>query len=71
MELKKELVEAYKKEEIYWGQKARINWLKESDKNTKYFHAIVEWRGKCNNISGLQRENGAWFSSVEEIEGEI
>ena len=34
-ELKRELAKAYKKEEIYWGQKETIKWLKESDKNTK------------------------------------
>ncbi|XP_071915314.1 uncharacterized protein [Coffea arabica] len=39
--LKKKLAEAYNKEEIYWSQKARVQWLKEGDKNTSYFHAMA------------------------------
>lgn len=69
--LKRQLTQAYKREEIYWGQKARIQWLKEGDRNTKYFHAVVEGRRKRNNISTLQKENGTWCESEGEIEGEI
>ena len=39
--LKRKLVDAYKREEIYWSQKARVQWLKEADKNTSFFHASV------------------------------
>ena len=41
-ELKMNLIEGFKKEEMFWGQQARINWLKEGDKNTSYFYAVVE-----------------------------
>ena len=52
------MVEAYRRKEVYWGQKARSNWLKEGDKNTMYFHAIVEGRRKRNNISTLHKSDG-------------
>ena len=56
--LKKELKEAYKREEVYWGQKARVRWLKEGDKNTNYFHASVVERRRRNNISSLKKGDG-------------
>ncbi|XP_071940395.1 uncharacterized protein [Coffea arabica] len=56
--LKKQLKEAYKEEELHWHQKSRIQWLKEGDRNTKYFHAIVQGRRRRNRMNKLQREDG-------------
>ena len=55
-ELKRRLADAYKKEELFWGQKARVNWLREGDKNSSYFHAVVAGRRKRNTITTLQKE---------------
>ena len=52
--LKRKLAAAYKKEELFWSQKARLKWLKEGDKNTGYFHATVTGRRKVNRISVLK-----------------
>ncbi|XP_071918974.1 uncharacterized protein [Coffea arabica] len=67
----KNWVQHREKEEAYWGQKARVQWLKEGDRNTKYFHIVVAGRRRRNNISSLQREDGTWCKSEGEVEGEI
>ena len=48
-----------------------MQWLREGDRNTKYFHTVVEGRRKRNNISTLQRENGTWCESEGEVGDEI
>lgn len=70
-ELKKQLAEAYKEEEIFWSQKARISWLREGDKNTKYFHSYVKGRRVSNNLSKIQREDGSWTNNEDELVTEI
>ncbi|KAK6120408.1 hypothetical protein DH2020_045888 [Rehmannia glutinosa] len=46
--LKREMDVEYLQEEQYWKQKARIQWLKEGDKNSKFFHALTLQRRKNN-----------------------
>ena len=70
-ELKGKLGKTYRDEEIYWSQKARSKWLKHGDKNTAFFHAFVRIRRRQNRISGLQRENGSWCDTKEEMFEEI
>nr|XP_027071698.1 uncharacterized protein LOC113696490 [Coffea arabica] len=69
--LKLQLSKAYKDEELFWSQKSRSRWLKEGDKNTAYFHLSVMAARKRNNISILQKANGEWCTSAEEIKAEL
>jgi hypothetical protein len=46
------------KEEMFWVQRARANWLKHGDRNTNYFHNFASKRKKHNTIKGLVDDNG-------------
>jgi hypothetical protein len=41
-----------------WRQRAKEKWLKNGDKNTKYFHACVNQRRRSNQILQIQNEKG-------------
>ncbi|XP_071921851.1 uncharacterized protein [Coffea arabica] len=70
-ELKIQLKEAYTEEEQFWAQKARIDWLREGDKNTKFFHACVKGRRRRNRMLNIQRDDGSWTKSEEELGKEV
>ncbi|KAK3218544.1 hypothetical protein Dsin_012514 [Dipteronia sinensis] len=51
----------------YWKQRARVEWLKQDDKNTRFFHSKASSRKAINRISGLQDENGNWKENKHEL----
>ena len=65
--LQRELNELLDDEELYWGQRAKAHWLKEGDKNTKYFHAHASDRRKQNTILGIWDDFGRWCEEKERI----
>ncbi|KAL9673805.1 hypothetical protein QQ045_030067 [Rhodiola kirilowii] len=46
---------------IFNCQKARLNWSKEGDLNTKYFHAIIKGRRANNTIRCVQTAEGEFL----------
>lgn len=52
-ELRKNLEEVILKEEILWAQKAGVQWLKEGDSNTRFFHWVA-------NGSRKERQLTSW-----------
>ncbi|XP_059076363.1 uncharacterized protein LOC131875739 [Cryptomeria japonica] len=58
------------REEIFWKQKSRIDWLQEGDRNTAFFHNSVKARRQGNSISSLVSQDGAQLSSSADISRE-
>eukprot|EP00253_Pinus_taeda_P018901 PITA_18901 len=55
-------------EEIFWQQKSRVQWLKEGERNTKFFHRSTIANRSHNRISSIMDEDGHLHNSHEEIE---
>ncbi|KAK9666078.1 hypothetical protein RND81_14G158900 [Saponaria officinalis] len=55
-------------EETYWRQRSRISYLREGDRNTKFFHLKASARRRRNKITKICMENGDWASADTEIE---
>lgn len=46
------------KEEIYWEQRARANWLKVDDRNIAFFHRYASSRKRINGIRRIEDSEG-------------
>jgi hypothetical protein len=68
LQAKKKLDELLYREEMMWLQRSRINWLKEGDRNTKYFHQKARWRARKNRIKQLRKGDGNWTSDQQEMQ---
>lgn len=59
------------KEEIYWKQRCRVDWLNEGDRNTAYFHKFTFARRKRNYIHRLRENDNSLISTQEDLENHI
>lgn len=57
--------------EVFWKQRSKILWLKEGDRNTRYFHASASTRKQRNSLGAIRNSQGQWISSSTEIDSEI
>lgn len=48
-------------------QKAKAQWLRDGDKNTAYFHAVIKGKRKKLSIQKIQDEEGQWREGGEEV----
>jgi len=53
-----QLEERQKQEEILWRQKSRVNWLREGERNTKFFHQAMVHRRQRNRIFSIKNNTG-------------
>jgi hypothetical protein len=56
------------KEEMIWLQRSRISWLKEGDRNTKFFQQRAVWRARKNSIKKLKDNEGVWHDTPSDME---
>ena len=57
-------------EEISWRQKSRVTWLREGDKNTKYFHSVANSHRRNNSIRQIDID-GNLSTSQDAIKNHI
>ena len=57
----------HEKEDAMWFQRSRINWFRDGDRNTSFFHAKASARLKKNQIDGLYDAHEMW----QEEEGKV
>lgn len=64
------LSELLSREEIMFKQRSRLDWLKDGDRNTAFFHAKSRERAQINRINALKREDGSVVTNQEDLEME-
>lgn len=63
-QLRDELNTTLAQEETYWRQKSRVTWLKEGERNTRFFPTSKLIRRRRNTISQLKLADGSWCDDV-------
>lgn len=58
-DLESQLKEIFAREEIYYRQRSRVDWLKEGDQNTKYFQGRASHRKRKNTVRALRKDDGS------------
>ncbi|KAE8661204.1 hypothetical protein F3Y22_tig00116937pilonHSYRG00119 [Hibiscus syriacus] len=58
-------------EVMFLKQKAKVQWLKEGDKCTKFFHSIISSKNKIDNIQILINDQGRRLESFDEMAVEV
>lgn len=70
-EVESQLCELFEREEIMARQRSRVEWLREGDRNTAFFHARASARRRTNKIKVLERSDGSRCEDSQGIKGMI
>ena len=60
---RKELNKLLHQEVLYWHQRSRVAWLRDGDRNTRFFHASASHRRKVNTIEKSKDNNDIWVNT--------
>jgi exonuclease III len=58
----------YQKEEQWWSQRAKTNWLQHGDKNSKFFHFKASQRHRRNKINYINDRQGIKQTNNKDIQ---
>ena len=69
MELLSQLGLVNKKLDSIYRQKARVNWLKYGDFNSKFFHSTIKWKRLKNEVKGVEVDS-QWCEEPKVVQRE-
>ncbi|XP_020598796.1 uncharacterized protein LOC110038335 [Phalaenopsis equestris] len=61
------LLSAIDYQEKILKQKESMNIFTDGDRNTRFFHAYIKYKRKCNTIHAIQNANGQWLQNNNDI----
>ncbi|GKE12143.1 hypothetical protein Tco_1415694 [Tanacetum coccineum] len=61
----KDFHKAEEDEEKFWFQQAKIQWLSDGDKNSSYFHRVLNGRNNRSKILKLNDDNGVSYENEQ------
>jgi mannosylglycoprotein endo-beta-mannosidase len=67
IKLRLELVNLKSSEKMFYSQKLKCNFFKDSDRGTSFFHALMNQKYKKNFIPAIHRADGSLTTSVSEV----
>ncbi len=65
--LQSEMNEWLLRSEMLWRQKSREMWLKDGDRNSKFFHLSTLIRRRRNLVDAIKSNSGDWITNKKEI----
>ena len=67
--IKGEINDLLEQEEAKWKQRAKEDWLRHEDRNTKYFHACATQKRRRHLVEQITNEEGIMCCTPDSIEG--
>lgn len=67
-EFNEQLNNLWKMEKVHWLQRSRVNWIREGDQNTWFFHVMNIHRRQRHRIVKFQDSRGEWVKNDLQVQ---